>query len=283
MIRSPSWSTRRPVEFPIWSRSGMGACSIRRSPSSGGRPCSWPPTSTPPHAPGVTVQLCGDAHLSNFGVFGTPERQMIFDINDFDETLPGPWEWDVKRLAASFEVLGRFRGFSPTDRRSIVTEGVRAYRERISRTARVGTLQAWYDQLEVSRLLAPGLHRGAAGSTAEEGGEEGTGHRHQGPDAGQRPGLHPSGRQGRRRAPVRGRPSPHRAHRGPGVARFGVGAGGCPHQETALLLPEDARGRAPPAGGVPLRPRRPAKLSVSGAWAPGATSSCSSAATSPTR
>ena len=58
---------------------------------------------------GVTVQLCGDAHLSNFGLFGSPERQMIFDINDFDETLPGPWEWDVKRLAASFEIMGRHR------------------------------------------------------------------------------------------------------------------------------------------------------------------------------
>jgi uncharacterized protein (DUF2252 family) len=61
---------------------------------------------------GVNVQLCGDAHLSNFGVFGSPERQMMFDINDFDETLPGPWEWDVKRLAASFEILGRERAFS---------------------------------------------------------------------------------------------------------------------------------------------------------------------------
>jgi hypothetical protein len=69
---------------------------------------------------GVTVQLCGDAHLSNFGLFGTPERRMLFDVNDFDETLPGPWEWDVKRLAASFEVLGRDRGFRPADRRSIV-------------------------------------------------------------------------------------------------------------------------------------------------------------------
>ena len=62
---------------------------------------------------GVTVQLCGDAHLSNFGVFGSPERQLVFDINDFDETLPGPWEWDVKRLAASFEVAGRELGFAP--------------------------------------------------------------------------------------------------------------------------------------------------------------------------
>ena len=82
---------------------------------------------------GITVQLCGDAHLSNFGVFGTPERQLIFDINDFDETLPGPWEWDVKRMAASFEVMGRFRGFSPDDRRAIVVAGVGEYRERMRR------------------------------------------------------------------------------------------------------------------------------------------------------
>ena len=63
------------------------------------------------------MQCCGDAHLSNFGVFGSPERRLIFDINDFDETLPGPWEWDLKRLAASFEVAGRDRGFSRPDRR----------------------------------------------------------------------------------------------------------------------------------------------------------------------
>ncbi len=67
---------------------------------------------------GLTVQLCGDAHLSNFGVYTSPERQMLFDIKDFDETLPGPWEWDVKRLAASFEIVGRENGFSPADRRS---------------------------------------------------------------------------------------------------------------------------------------------------------------------
>ena len=75
---------------------------------------------------GVTVQTCGDAHLSNFGLFGTPERQMIFDINDFDETLPGPWEWDVKRLAASFEIMGRDRGFGPADRRAVVMAGRRS-------------------------------------------------------------------------------------------------------------------------------------------------------------
>ncbi len=102
---------------------------------------------------GITVQLCGDAHLSNFGVFGTPERQMIFDINDFDETLPGPWEWDVKRMAASFEVMGRFRGFSPDSRNAIVTAGVREYRERMRRASGMGTLGAWYDQLEVGVML----------------------------------------------------------------------------------------------------------------------------------
>src|ERR1700735_2748535 len=84
---------------------------------------------------GVTVQLCGDAHLSNFGGFGTPERRMIFDINDFDETLPGPWEWDVKRLAASFEIMGRDRGFSPADRRAIVMGGGGEARKRVGGAA----------------------------------------------------------------------------------------------------------------------------------------------------
>ena len=102
---------------------------------------------------GVTVQLCGDAHLSNFGLFGTPERQMIFDINDFDETLPGPWEWDVKRLAASFEIMGRDRGFSPADRRAVVMAGVAEYRDRMRQAAGMGALDAWYDHLEAGMLL----------------------------------------------------------------------------------------------------------------------------------
>jgi uncharacterized protein (DUF2252 family) len=102
---------------------------------------------------GVTVQLCGDAHLSNFGLFGTPERRLLFDINDFDETLPGPWEWDVKRMAASFEVMGRDRGFSPADRRAVVMAGVREYRDRMRESAGMGTLGAWYEQLEAEMLL----------------------------------------------------------------------------------------------------------------------------------
>jgi uncharacterized protein (DUF2252 family) len=102
---------------------------------------------------GVTVQLCGDAHLSNFGLFGTPERQMLFDINDFDETLPGPWEWDVKRLAASFEIMGRDRGFSQADRRAVVMAGVREYRNRMRRAAGMGGLNAWYEHFEAGMLL----------------------------------------------------------------------------------------------------------------------------------
>jgi uncharacterized protein (DUF2252 family) len=102
---------------------------------------------------GVTVQLCGDAHASNFGLFGTPERRMLFDINDFDETLPGPWEWDVKRLAASLEVLGRDRRFAPSDRRAIVMAGMQEYRDRMSHAAQMGTLSAWYDQLDARMLL----------------------------------------------------------------------------------------------------------------------------------
>ncbi len=110
---------------------------------------------------GIQAQLCGDAHLSNFGLFGSPERQLMFDVNDFDETLPGPWEWDVKRLAASFEILGRELGFSTAERRCVVRACVRQYRRRMLKSARMSTLEAWYEHLEVERLLA-GVHEQAA-------------------------------------------------------------------------------------------------------------------------
>jgi uncharacterized protein (DUF2252 family) len=102
---------------------------------------------------GINVQLCGDAHLSNFGVFGTPERDMIFDINDFDETLPGPWEWDVKRLAASFEICGRHRGFSRLESRDVAAAAVFGYRERMRKSAGMPTLEAWYDRLDADTIL----------------------------------------------------------------------------------------------------------------------------------
>jgi uncharacterized protein (DUF2252 family) len=117
----------------------------------------------------ITVQLCGDAHLSNFGLFGTPERRMLFDINDFDETLPGPWEWDVKRLAASFEVHGRDRGFAPADRRAIVLASVREYRRRMRRAAKQRTLDSWYDRLEAEQLMERVRHEARDGTlTARE-------------------------------------------------------------------------------------------------------------------
>lgn len=101
---------------------------------------------------GLTVQLCGDAHLSNFGVFASPERALIFDINDFDETLPGPWEWDVKRLAASFEVAGRHRGFSEAQRFAVTREVAAAYRERMRASADARVLAAWYDRVDADRV-----------------------------------------------------------------------------------------------------------------------------------
>jgi uncharacterized protein (DUF2252 family) len=102
---------------------------------------------------GLDVQCCGDAHLSNFGLFGSPERQLMFDVNDFDETHPGPWEWDVKRLAASFEVAGRDRGFSAADRRDIVTAAVREYRIGMRTAADHGSLDVWYSHMETRQML----------------------------------------------------------------------------------------------------------------------------------
>ncbi len=108
---------------------------------------------------GLMAQLCGDAHLSNFGLFASPERRLVFDINDFDETLAGPWEWDVKRLAASFEILGRELGFAAAGRRKTVLTAVRAYREAILRSADMGVLEVWYEHMTADELLA--IVRGA--------------------------------------------------------------------------------------------------------------------------
>ncbi|HET9647798.1 MAG TPA: DUF2252 domain-containing protein [Microlunatus sp.] len=102
---------------------------------------------------GLHVQVCGDAHLSNFGVFASPERQLMFDINDFDETLPGPWEWDVKRLAASFEIAGRDRKFTAQQRREIVLGGVAEYRTRMKQAAGMRNLDVWYTHIAVDDLF----------------------------------------------------------------------------------------------------------------------------------
>ncbi len=102
---------------------------------------------------GLVVQLCGDCHLLNFGVFATPERNMIFDVNDFDETLPGPWEWDVKRLAASFVIAGRHNGFRAGQSRAAVLSMTRSYREQMARFAAMTALDVWYERLNVQDWL----------------------------------------------------------------------------------------------------------------------------------
>ncbi|MGH9079157.1 MAG: DUF2252 family protein, partial [Acidimicrobiales bacterium] len=103
---------------------------------------------------GLDVQLCGDAHLANFGGFASPERDMIFDVNDFDETIPGPFEWDLKRLAASFEIAARSRGFDESVRRSIVTRSARSYRAAIREFAAMRTLDIWYARMDGETIRA---------------------------------------------------------------------------------------------------------------------------------
>jgi uncharacterized protein (DUF2252 family) len=103
---------------------------------------------------GLRVQLCGDAHLSNFGVFAAPDRRLVFDLNDFDETLAGPWEWDVKRLAASAEIAGRDRGFTSARRKAIVRGAVRSYRETMRHLATMRHLDVWYARIDVEDALA---------------------------------------------------------------------------------------------------------------------------------
>ncbi|MEU9918314.1 DUF2252 domain-containing protein [Streptomyces sp. NPDC051001] len=101
---------------------------------------------------GLTAQLCGDAHLLNFRLLASPERQLVFDINDFDETLPGPWEWDVKRLSASFVIAGRENGFDDDERARIVRATVRSYRKAMIRFAETGNLDVWYTKIDADLL-----------------------------------------------------------------------------------------------------------------------------------
>jgi uncharacterized protein (DUF2252 family) len=109
-------------------------------------------------ATGITVQACGDAHLLNFGLFATPERNLVFGLNDFDETLPGPWEWDVKRLATSFVVAARTVGFPPALGRRAARAAVRTYREQLARYAGMRLLDVWYSRVDAAAIIA--LSRG---------------------------------------------------------------------------------------------------------------------------
>ncbi len=103
---------------------------------------------------GLNVQLCGDAHLSNFGGFASPERTLVFDLNDFDETLPGPFEYDVKRLAASFTIAARNNGFRKADVKAVTLASVRAYREAMAEFAQMGVMEVWYSHVSEDDLVS---------------------------------------------------------------------------------------------------------------------------------
>jgi uncharacterized protein (DUF2252 family) len=115
---------------------------------------------------GLSTQLCGDAHLSNFGLFGSAERRLLFDVNDFDETLPGPWEWDVKRLATSIVVAGRENGFSAKECRRTARTAVSRYCSAIAQFAGMGTLEVWYARVDADELAQ--LVRGSLDKTSSK-------------------------------------------------------------------------------------------------------------------
>jgi uncharacterized protein (DUF2252 family) len=116
---------------------------------------------------GLEAQLCGDAHLSNFGGFASPERILLFDVNDFDETLPGPFEYDVKRMAASFTIAARNNGFTKADAQAATLASVRAYREAMAAFAQMGTMDIWYAHLDEDELRA-GIRTVVAGAARQE-------------------------------------------------------------------------------------------------------------------
>ena len=140
---------------------------------------------------GLTVQLCGDAHLSNFGVFASPERALLFDLNDFDETLPGPFEYDVERLAASFTIAARNNGFSKQDVRAATLTVVNAYRMAMADFAQMGVMDIYYSRLTEEELMTMLRHAAAEEDAAVEGeggGQEAEGQEGEGREAGRRAG-----------------------------------------------------------------------------------------------
>ena len=142
--RSRSSRPRRRTGCRTSCRCATRGWPSRRSPTTGARRRSWPSTSPRRPRTDIIVQASGDAHLSNFGLFASPERTLVFDANDFDETLPGPWEWDVKRLAASMVIAGRANGFSAVQNREATMATVRGYRQWMARYAGMRLLDVWY-------------------------------------------------------------------------------------------------------------------------------------------
>ncbi len=114
------------------------------------------------HTPisGIKLQICGDAHVSNFGGFATPERNLVFDVNDFDETLPGPWEWDVKRLAASIVVAGRQNGYTAQENRQAVVGSIQEYHQLMQSMAGMCALDVWYQHIDFEQLMGMAKRKG---------------------------------------------------------------------------------------------------------------------------
>ena len=229
---------------------------------------------------GITTQVCGDAHLMNFGVFASPERRLVFGINDFDETHPGPWEWDVKRLAASFAIAGRDNGYSdqgaqegPPDRCS------RAYRDAMRDLRR-------HDQpgrvvraprRRPTPIAAPRPRRRQRRSQTSRG------QHRQGPHPRQHAGLRQAHPRRRRRAPDHQRPAAHPAHRGALRGRRARAVHGLDARRAARLPAAPCRATAGTCSRTSGWPTSPARSSASAASAPGPGSCCCSAATTTTR
>ena len=143
-------TSRLPELIPVrYGRMGVSPFSFYR-----GAALPMAADLAPTPSSGLVVQLCGDAHMSNFGLFASPERAELFDINDFDETLHGPFEWDLQRLAASLVVAGRSRGFAAHDSRHAVHRAVRSYRERMAGYATMRAIDVYYSSVAVASILA---------------------------------------------------------------------------------------------------------------------------------
>jgi uncharacterized protein (DUF2252 family) len=143
-------ATRVPELIPI--RHGRMIVSPFTFYRGGAAIMAWDLSRTP--TTGLRVQCCGDAHLSNFGVFAAPDRRVVFDLNDFDETLPAPFEWDLKRLVASFVVAARDNGHRPKEQRAAARAAARVYRTTMAKAASMRFLELWYTRIDAEQLLA---------------------------------------------------------------------------------------------------------------------------------
>ena len=243
--RTPSASCAPPMrpDSRNWCRSAMAACCSRPSPSTAAPPRVMAADLAATPATGIHVQACGDCHLMNFGGFATPERRMIFDINDFDETLPAPWEWDVKRLVASFVLAARVQ-------RAVATRTAamrRLLAPQLSRTMRdfaeMNPLDVWYARIDDRRLLAmlpEKVRRRALGEADRQG------------DSGQQfgTGLPQARRDGRRATPHPRQPAADLSSRGVAARRLH----GLLHEALAHISGD--AGRGPARAARPLSPRR---------------------------